>query len=98
MSGPALLLDIGNTRIKWGVWRGNALDETGALIHADVEQQERWALPEQLAPHRIIACSVARRPLYDRVRNELQHRYGVELEFTRSEDETAGVRCGSNER
>jgi type III pantothenate kinase len=93
MSGPALLLDIGNTRIKWGAWRDHGLDETGALIHADVERPEAWALPD-FAPDRIIACSVARRPLYDRVRNELQHRYGVEIEFTRSEDETAGVRCG----
>lgn len=93
MSQPSLLLDIGNTRIKWGVWRGAALDETGALIHADVERRDAWGLPD-FSPARVIACSVARRPLYDRVRNELEHRYGVELERVRSESETAGVRCG----
>lgn len=52
-----LLLDAGNTRIKWGVWEDGAWRARGLRPTAEVER-----LPSDLAglsPHRALLCCVA---------------------------------------
>src|SRR6266404_3298674 len=38
---PDIVVDIGNTRIKWGRCRGNAVADTDGLAHGDVPSWEQ---------------------------------------------------------
>ncbi|MHB1360599.1 MAG: type III pantothenate kinase [Rhodocyclaceae bacterium] len=51
-----LCLDAGNTRLKWGLWDGQAWRGRGVLAHAESVQLID-ALPEK--PSRVLACNVA---------------------------------------
>jgi len=57
----ALLVDIGNTRIKWAVLRGERLGRQSALEHAGITRQElqRRVLRGTRGISRILVCSVA---------------------------------------
>jgi type III pantothenate kinase len=56
-----LLMDIGNTRLKWGLWKAHALGETGAHVYDRQQlavQLDRWFA--HISPaSRVVICSVA---------------------------------------
>ena len=57
----ALLLDIGNTRVKWGVFDGSDIRRTGSISHQKIVESGVTALTTRL-PRRvnhIYACNVA---------------------------------------
>lgn len=53
-----LLIDIGNTRIKWMLHSGEAVVDRGSALHEDIDLLERdWSrLPR---PERMVGCNVA---------------------------------------
>jgi type III pantothenate kinase len=55
-----LLLDVGNTRIKWALHDGRGFTARGAIRHRDVSALVwRAALPLQIRPSRVLAANVA---------------------------------------
>lgn len=53
-----MLIDVGNTRIKWMLHNGEAIVARGSSLHGDIDLLEReWAqLPR---PERMVGCNVA---------------------------------------
>jgi len=90
-----LLLDIGNTRVKWARPEGGKLAAQGAALHLDDQ------LPQALAqafegpnPKRVLACNVAG-PLVGKAISDLCHdRYSLQPEFLISSAEQCGVKNG----
>ena len=65
----ALLLDIGNTRIKWGLADGAKLQRTGTVTHEKIRDAGIAALTTRLPRRvdRILACNVAGTSLATRI-------------------------------
>lgn len=92
-----LLVDIGNTMIKWALADASAISpgkwqETGALAHKDLEQ-----LIESLKPHKIsraVLSNVAGKAIHDRLGrtlNTLQDNL-FPLEWFAASSDLAGIR------
>ncbi|HEX2666957.1 MAG TPA: type III pantothenate kinase [Gammaproteobacteria bacterium] len=90
-----LLLDIGNTRVKWARLSAGGLGRMDARVHAD--EQLKPALQaafEGPQPKRVVVCNVAG-PLVARYLSEFcQERLGSNPEFFISSAERCGVTNG----
>ena len=90
-----LLVDIGNTRVKWALLRGTRLGRMQALAHAGETAAFRRLV--RSAPGdvtRVVAVSVAGARLERALAGAVRTRFGVPVEFTRSARNAAGVRNG----
>lgn len=87
-----LLVDLGNSRLKWACSDANGLHSGAPLDHAAplAEQLEAaWrALP---APRRVLVSSVARAELEHELRHALAARFAVAAEFVHSTATLCGV-------
>lgn len=90
-----LLLDIGNTRIKWARLEAGALGRMDGRVHADEQlQQALFAAFEGPAPQRVVVCNVAG-PLVGKALSEFcTERYSLNPEFLISGAERCGVKNG----
>jgi len=88
-----LLLDIGNTRIKWAQYDGDTLLRRGAVQHRGVETSG-WSheLPSAPRPSQIIAANVAGSAVADGVRIWAQTRFGLPVCFPRAMASAGGIR------
>ncbi len=97
MSGPrALLFDIGNTRVKWGLLDGEDLRRTGTIRHDTLRKKGIEALTRRL-PRRVddaLACNVAGQDFANRFGRAIGIHIGGDLRFTRSEREAYGLVSG----
>ena len=93
-----VLVDIGNTRMKWATLERGALVRPGSAVHRDAPDVAidalAAALPEK--PHIVIA-NVAGRPMASRLRALVAARPGATLELVATEKERFGVRCAYDE-
>lgn len=91
-----LLIDIGNTRIKWARLDGARLSAMSALAHADADAAKvSAALIENMArPDRVIASNVAGARIGELVATCVRDAWGLEVEYVRTQALTAGVRNG----
>lgn len=88
-----LLLDLGNTRLKWAWLRdGNDLDRGGTVAHQGIEPGEvaEQIHSEGIRPLRILLASVAAPAYAAGLGDTLQAMYGVPVEPV----QTAGYGCG----
>lgn len=96
MSLPVLVMDAGNTRIKWGLhdgaqWRvsgASATREPPSLLH------DLAALP--LAPRRVLAANVAGAPARGAI-EAAARALGLEARFIAAAEHCCGVRNGYRE-
>lgn len=90
-----LLLDIGNTRIKWARLEAGKLGRMDGRVHADEQlQQALLAAFEGSSPRRVVVCNVAG-PLVGKALSDLcQERYNLKPEFLIASPERAGVISG----
>ncbi|MGE5624949.1 MAG: type III pantothenate kinase [Bacillota bacterium] len=90
-----LLLDIGNTRIKWARLDGGRLHGHDAALHLDDQLLKTLARAfDGPAPERVLACNVAG-PLVGQALTNLCHeRYRLQPEFLIPAAEQAGVKNG----
>lgn len=90
-----LLLDIGNTRIKWARLEAGRLAAPGAALHLDDQLGQALARAfEGPKPQRVLACNVAG-PLVGQALSALCHdRFGLQPEFLISAAEQCGVKNG----
>ena len=90
-----LLVDIGNTRVKWALLRGARLTRMRARAHARRAAVLRAVV--DAAPRdveRVIAVCVAGASLERALGAAVRSRFGVRVEFVRSARHSAGVRNG----
>ena len=80
-----LLLDLGNSRLKWALWNGTDLQSAGAAAHADVAE-----LPQAVVDSIWIA-SVASPALNERVEQIVRERFDRPVQFVRSRAQACGV-------
>jgi type III pantothenate kinase len=87
-----LLVDIGNTRIKWSVLRGDKLGRQKALEHAGISARD---LERQMFTtrgiSRVIAASVAGARLNRLVASSCRRRTGLVCEFVAAARNAAGL-------
>ena len=85
-------IDIGNTRLKWGVWDAGAWLDWGALPTADVVSLEDVAR-NWPAQGRIIACNVAGAAV-EKAFTQALGEQAARLHWLRSGAQACGVRNG----
>ena len=96
-----LLVDVGNTRVKWALLRGSRLSPMQALTHGraavGMHAVILGAMVEAPDLERIIAVSVAGPVMERALAGASRARLKVTVEFVRSQRAAAGVRNGYRE-
>ncbi|MFK8052150.1 MAG: type III pantothenate kinase [Woeseiaceae bacterium] len=85
-----ILLDVGNSRCKWGVWEDDAITRTGVIDNAEIDDGRRWRFAE--AADQAFACSVASTDATQTLLAELTQ-LGVPVTMAETTHAHAGVRC-----
>jgi len=90
-----VLVDIGNTRIKWATLADGALVQRGSAVHRDSLDAAIAAFEAKLPPApRIIAANVAGEHVAKRLAALVAARPNASLELVATAAERFGVRCG----
>ncbi|HYW93480.1 MAG TPA: type III pantothenate kinase [Gammaproteobacteria bacterium] len=90
-----LLLDIGNSQLKWAALSGESLWPGGRLPHAGVDPRAllRDAWPWQGAPRAVVASNVAGARVAERIREGARVLWGLDPVFLAAAPEAYGLRC-----
>jgi type III pantothenate kinase len=90
----ALLIDIGNTRLKWAIARDEALASHGHSVHRGraLDEALRPLAELNIHPSRVIASNVAGETLAAKLREVVERRYGVALEVAEVRSDAFGLR------
>lgn len=89
----ALLMDVGNSRIKWGVLDGDAIRRTGHISQEKISNQGLATLTSRL-PRRVdtvLVSNVAGTSFATRLSGVVGMHCDVDVHFARSEREACGV-------
>ena len=88
-----LLIDLGNTRLKWALWDGAVLRPGAAIAHAGGEPVDFAALWKDIeSVESVWIASVATSALGETLTRSVRERYGIEPHFVRSGAQACGVR------
>jgi type III pantothenate kinase len=92
----ALLLDVGNTRLKWGVMKDGAIHRTGHISHDNIRKAGLAALTSKLPRDvdAVMASNVAGTSFATRLAGVISLHCGCEVHFARSERSACGVTNG----
>jgi type III pantothenate kinase len=89
-----VLVDIGNTRVKWATLLEGELVDRGSAVHRDSLDDAVAALAAELpAKGRIVAANVAGERVAERLRALVAARPGTSLTLVTTSAERFGVRC-----
>lgn len=91
-----LLIDVGNTRLKWAWLQGNELSDQQALVHRDLESNQ-WTAPLFGAPHRarrVLICNVAGPAMAQVLTTLTRQKFGLDPEFLMAQREFGPIRNG----
>jgi len=91
-----LLLDIGNTRIKWAWLAGGQLQDPGSLVHRGREPPDALSFLDSLdiVPDEVRAANVAGADMARLVGAAISARFGLEVRFAATPAGTGTVRNG----
>src|SRR5690606_42039464 len=88
-----LLIDIGNTRLKWAQLRDGRLSAQSARPHQTVDR--RQLLEEMLtstdAPDRVLVSNVGGREIGDACAAAIRQEWGIDPRFVTADARAAGV-------
>jgi type III pantothenate kinase len=89
----ALLLDIGNSRIKWGVLEDDSINRTGHIAHDRIQDKGLAALTSKLPRRvdRVMASNVAGTSFGTRLSGVIGMHCDADVQFARSEKSACGV-------
>lgn len=87
---PLLALDVGNTRLKWGLFVAGAMRDHGALILEEISLLNTTQWKALAAPDRIIGSNVAGEAVRHRVEDQLA-RWRVMPEWIVASSDECGV-------
>lgn len=90
-----LLLDVGNSRLKWAALSGASLQPGGRLQHAGLEPEAlmRSVWPREEPPQAVVASNVAGAGVAERIRVGARARWGIDPLFLAAVPEAYGLRC-----
>ena len=93
MASRALLFDVGNTRVKWGVLDGGRLKRTGTLAHDRLAERGFGALTARLPTdvESVLASNVAGAAFGTRLAGVIGLHCGVEVRFLQATRSACGV-------
>lgn len=91
-----LLIDIGNTRIKWAQLTGAALGEQSAAAHATWTQDDfaRALSSTTTRPERVLVSNVGGAKIAEQVRDCVADAWQITAQFIESTARAGGVRTG----
>ena len=92
----ALLFDVGNTRLKWGVLRKDRIVRTGVIDHDKLKQQGFSPLTTRLpaSADYVLVSNVAGTVFATRLASVIGIHCGIDIHFARSEKAAYGVKNG----
>ena len=92
----ALLLDIGNTRIKWGVLNGDVIQQSGHLRQSAIRDSGLSIWASKLPRHveTVLACNVAGGDFAAQLSDFIRKHCGCDVHFAHSERQACGVTNG----
>jgi type III pantothenate kinase len=85
-----LVIDAGNSRIKWGLHENGGWIERGALATAEADRLSD-AFSRLASAERVIAANVAGAPAAERIA-EAVSRFGLRVQWVEAREEQCGVR------
>lgn len=87
-----LLLDVGNTRVKWGCLEGGGIASRGAVTHRGSDIPI-WTevLPTGETPSRILAANVAGEAVASALDSWAERRFGRKVEYAQSVRRAGGI-------
>lgn len=93
MSGRALLFDIGNSRLKWGVYENQRIGRTGSINHEKLHDDGFGALLTRLPRrvHHVLASNVAGASFATRLSGQISMHCGADVHFAHSGKSAFGV-------
>lgn len=90
----ALLVDIGNSRLKWGLAKPGEVIAGAPFLHRDTPfdsaLETAWQSLDK--PDRVVASNVAGKDMGSRLKAWVWRRWGLEVNFIGSQREALGVR------
>jgi type III pantothenate kinase len=92
----ALLLDVGNTRLKWGVLQSERIQKTGHIAMHKIREEGLGVLTSRL-PHSVDAVrisNVAGATFATRLSGVIGMHCGCDVHFAKSARQACGVRSG----
>jgi type III pantothenate kinase len=91
----ALLLDIGNTRLKWGVYKDGHIGRSGSVTHESLRETGFAALTTKLPRSfgRVLASNVAGASFATRLSGAIGLHCNNEIRFVHSEKQAYGIKC-----
>ena len=89
----ALLIDVGNSRLKWGVLDGDAIRRTGHITQAAIKQKGLAALTSRLprGVETVLASNVAGTSFATRLSGVIGMHCECDVHFVRTEKQSCGV-------
>jgi type III pantothenate kinase len=90
----ALLIDVGNTRIKWAIERDGVLAAHGHSVHRGraLDEALRPLAELDARPSRVVASNVGGEALAEALRKLVERRFSAALEVARVRREAFGLR------
>ena len=92
-----LLVDIGNTRVKWAILRGTKLGRMHAALHEGKPAALRALIRAASSVDDVVAVCVAGAHLERALAAAVRQRFGFSPRFIRSTRQAVGVRSGYRE-
>ncbi|HNP35432.1 MAG TPA: type III pantothenate kinase [Woeseiaceae bacterium] len=91
-----LLLDVGNTRLKWGIGENGEIHRTGHLAQKEIREKGISVLTTRLPRHMdaVIASNVAGQSYATRLAGVIGAHLGLDIHFARSTRTACGVTNG----
>ena len=95
-NGRALLFDVGNTRLKWGLLVGDEIRKTGSVSHEKIDETGFNCLTTRLPRRvdRVIACNVAGATFATRLTGIVHIHCDTDTRFVHSERSAFGLTNG----
>ncbi|MDH3373638.1 MAG: type III pantothenate kinase [Gammaproteobacteria bacterium] len=89
----ALLMDVGNSRLKWGVLEDSAIRRTGHIAQQKIRERGLTALTSKLPRHvdTVFASNVAGTSFATRLSGVIGMHCNADVHFAKSEKEACGV-------
>jgi type III pantothenate kinase len=87
-----LLLDIGNSRLKWATWDGHALADSIALEHGGDPAAVIAVLPA-MSPAAVWIAQVMGAPHEQNIAGAIQQRFGLAPKLAHSREQYLGFKC-----
>jgi len=89
----ALLLDVGNSRLKWGVLDKGSISRTGHISQNTIREQGLSALTSKLPRHvdTVFASNVAGTSYATRLSGVISMHCGCDIRFARTEKQACGI-------